>query len=754
MTSYVQGNKHTGWTAGNDQFEIQIKLNDHGLPRVCGFIKKGGSEHNWAPTASEEILGPVIKVGNLICKPHSEEIVFSGVSLDQTQKEIVFEYTASFGLTLSLHLKPSAENPVLESWMILYNTGSQAVTDISRFDALNMSFGTSGHQPQAAYLGGWLDGPRADAPGRPAVPYPYDSWIPTLLYGKGAPLPAPPQGGWISHVLKLVREPLTRLPLQSGKRSTYDNHPWVVLMDPGKKAGIFAGFLWSGTWKMDIAHEPSQDLVTMEVFSDGCVHTLKSGDRLVSPRAFVGLFSGDWDDAFYACSQYVSKDILPPKPENFPLLMYNFGVPSLETVHYDFGTSTALSRDVVEAEAAIKANIDLAAKAGMECYMIDAAWWSKSPDAGDFSYGLGDFEDHKAKVPGGLKAISDYVHSKGMKFGLWFEFERVDIRTANLGRNPWSPEWMVHQQGYPYRSWCQHVYCLCLGVRAAAEWALENVSWAIEAYGVDWMKIDSNEWAVCDDPTHDHGERDGEWAQVQGLYYVMDGLKQRYPHLIVENCAGGSQRGDLGFARYSNYLGCHDHNYPSAKTRQYSHGGGSIYPQYFTKSSLPSYQSVKTGPDKSVLEDRDRLEFRALSRMMGLLEVGWGFADQNLLDLKELIDFYKAFRPALCGRRRVLMAPADVVEKEKREQAIWEAYQYTAENEHLHCLFVFRCMSPLDHLVVKARGMDRAAIYRVRDYRNKQEYRMTGEELMNQGIPCQLDKTRMANVYILSMEGV
>ena len=149
----------------------------------------------------------------------------------------------------------------------------------------------------------------------------------------------------------------------------------------------------------------------------------------------------------------------------------------------------------------------------------------------------------------------------------------------------------MHQKGYPYRSWCQHVFLLCLGVEAAADWALENIAWAIREYGVDWMKIDSNEWAVCDDPTHDHGAQDGEWAQVQGLYRVLRGLRREFPDLIIENCAGGSQRGDFGMARYCDYLACHDTTGPAPSAGKYSHGAGGIYPPYYGKNSLPAIPS-------------------------------------------------------------------------------------------------------------------------------------------------------------------
>ena len=95
--------------------------------------------------------------------------------------------------------------------------------------------------------------------------------------------------------------------------------------------------------------------------------------------------------------------------------------------------------------------------------VVDAQWWETSSDTSEFSWGLGSFTDDRNKIPQGLRAVSDYVHSLGMQFGLWFEFTRVDLRTANLGRHPWTPDMLLHRNEQSYRSWCQHVYLMCTG---------------------------------------------------------------------------------------------------------------------------------------------------------------------------------------------------------------------------------------------------------------------------------------------------
>ncbi len=473
----------------------------------------------------------------------------------------------------------------------------------------------------------------------------------------------------------------------------------------------------------------------------------------------------DWDAAFNACRAYVRDDILPPPPEGFPTVhyvMFPGGLTAAKPVYYP---------ELDDMRLRARKLVDAAADMGAESFLLDSMWWSASALQGDFSIGLGDFGVDRRKFPDGLKVLSDAVRQKGMRFGLWFEFERVDLRTANLGRNPWRPEWLVHQNGYPYRSWGQHFFMLCLGVKAAAEWALENISWAIREYGVDWFMIDSNEWAVCDDPSHDHGAGDGEWAQIQGLYYLLRGLRAQFPQLIIDNGAGGSQRGDFGMARLCDVMPCSDINVPSAINRQYSRGYGSIYPAYYARQGVYYYPTRETGPlsrtdptsftepyDPLTIEPDltlERAEWRWLNRIMGVFQPIFDFGalpPEHLAVLKKVIATYKRIRPTLHGDRYVLTPPPALVERENREHGGWEVYEHLALDRRLISVLFYRCRSPQAEHHVRLRGLDPAARYTAEFHTGRDGGSFTGAELMERGFTCRLDQPRRAEVMILSRE--
>ena len=81
---------------------------------------------------------------------------------------------------------------------------------------------------------------------------------------------------------------------------------------------------------------------------------------------------------------------------------------------------------------------DKAAESGVERFVVDDGWFGSRRD--DTS-GLGDWQIAQEVWPEGpksLKALADYVHGKGMQFGLWFEPEMVNP-DSEMFRN--HPDW-------------------------------------------------------------------------------------------------------------------------------------------------------------------------------------------------------------------------------------------------------------------------------------------------------------------------
>ena len=742
--SFVRKNPNGVITLGNEAFQISISTTPKQTPNIQSLVLASQQQENWA--VPDFPLSPCLTINQVDYSLQAGNMQFLGGEIDEISAEIHLLYGVPNGMQVVFHLKSSPDKAVWRSWVTLRNPTQTPIEGITRFDAANFSFSTGSMEPQCSYVLGWMEGPRADAPGKPALPFKYGGWIPKFLYGEGFEIPPPPAGGWAAPVYRLVQERLEKLPLRSGKRSTYENHPWVAVLDPDRQGGWFLGFEWSGTWRIDAEYHPGSGVTSVSSYSDANTHVLKPGESLVSPAAFIGLFSGEWDDCFNACRYYVDDEIIPKIKPAWPTNLH---------VYYFHNT---IEKDTDEF---LRREIDAAAEVGFETTYVETIWWDEGAQIGEFSYGLGNFNDNRKKFPMGLRGMSDYVHSKGMNFGLWFEIERVDIRTANRLRNPWKPEWILQQKGYPYRSWAPHVFLLCLGVKEAAEWALENLIWAVNEYKVDYIMFDSNEWAICDDPSHDHGVGDGEWAQIQGYYYVMQGLRKAFPDVMIMNSSGGSQRGDFGIARYSNCIHPHDNNAPSAKQRRFMHGTGCMYPSSYQASFISDYNDLPTDNIYQIWQQRpadriidpERFEWRMLNRLMGYYAIGLEVSSLPNFQREILTKgnaFYKRIRRCTHGDRYVLAGPRTLYEPYYLEADNWEAYQHMSRETDLSVIYFYRCLSPHSEFTVKLRGLQPGARYHAEFYSGLTERDFTGMELMEQGFTCRLSKPRSAEIMLLT----
>ena len=105
--------------------------------------------------------------------------------------------------------------------------------------------------------------------------------------------------------------------------------------------------------------------------------------------------------------------MIPPTAADFPWVQYNTWFAHLIDIDVDI----------------LRPEVDLAAQLGAEVFVIDAGWWEPSRRTSDnFTTGLGRWEQSAEKFPGGVRAFADYVREPGMRFGIWVEPERVDLR--------------------------------------------------------------------------------------------------------------------------------------------------------------------------------------------------------------------------------------------------------------------------------------------------------------------------------------
>ncbi|MBQ4106061.1 MAG: alpha-galactosidase [Lentisphaeria bacterium] len=210
--------------------------------------------------------------------------------------------------------------------------------------------------------------------------------------------------------------------------------------------------------------------------------------------------------------------------------------------------------------------IDYTVRAGLpaDAVWVDAGWYGPehTPDAryncGDcWAKYVGDWRVNTGVHPSGsLKGISDAAHAAGMRFLLWMEPERVTRFVPILQEHPEYARSVNDDTGL--------ANLLDLGNPGAWQWIFESICRTIEENGVDIYRQDFNMdpapvWAAFDEP-----ERRGvnEIRHITGLYRLWDALREKYPDMLIDNCASGGRRLDFELTARSHSYCRSDYSIP------------------------------------------------------------------------------------------------------------------------------------------------------------------------------------------------
>lgn len=182
--------------------------------------------------------------------------------------------------------------------------------------------------------------------------------------------------------------------------------------------------------------------------------------------------------------------------------------------------------------------IDCAAKLGAEYYCIDAGWYDK----GFWWDRVGEWRESSERFPNGLRKVTDYIRSKGMKAGIWLEIEVIGAACPLAQKLP--DDWFFCRHGK------RHIdhgrYLLDFRNPEVLRFATEIIERMMDDYGIEFFKIDYNVTTSIGTDYQSDSCGDGLLEHTRALYRWYDELYRKYPHLIIENCGSGGQRMDYG----------------------------------------------------------------------------------------------------------------------------------------------------------------------------------------------------------------
>jgi alpha-galactosidase len=154
---------------------------------------------------------------------------------------------------------------------------------------------------------------------------------------------------------------------------------------------------------------------------------------------------------------------------------------------------------------------------------------------------FGTWREDRERFPEGIKAVSDYVHSLGMKFGLWIAPEVVGCDNQEM-LDYYGDECFIARNGE--KVYHGSGYLLDYRHPKVIDYMTATIDRMVTEYGCDYIKFDG-----CPNPGM--GTDVNATGLGDGLEKCMDAftdwayeMTRRHPDVIFEDCAGGGLRTD------------------------------------------------------------------------------------------------------------------------------------------------------------------------------------------------------------------
>lgn len=312
-------------------------------------------------------------------------------------------------------------------------------------------------------------------------------------------------------------------------------HP-IFMLENRATGGIFIGQLaYSGGYRFDFDFNGlnADAHLSYKASIDGYtpIRVLDAEETTVTPEMHLGYMFGGIDAAVNEMNRHIRRSVMK----------YHRGDVRIAPQETGIGPEMDMRTE------AIMASIDAAAGRGSDIFFIDASWYCPA-DRGedDWINFVGDWFPEKIRYTKSIDELREYAHSKGVKFGLWMEPERMGVESKVFKEHP---EYCT--EGYDGRilGECRGGGGMIdLSKTEAANWVEEQITKMLETYKVDLFRLDYNVGQKCTRSFVRRGDylESSEYRYYENWYGIFDRLRQRFPNVVFEGCASGGGRTDLG----------------------------------------------------------------------------------------------------------------------------------------------------------------------------------------------------------------
>jgi len=450
--------------------------------------------------------------------------------------------------------------------------------------------------------------------------------------------------------------------------------PWYALYGRDTRQGLFIGWDYFGHWDSSFAVTP-QGTVTAQLKVAGYQRTLAPAESITTPKAFVGLFSDDLDNAGNECLEWQYQYLWDyTRPGWFPGIRM-LGYWSNGTGWGQSGVDwTGGQPDYGSTFRKVFRVADLMRYVGADVYHRDWGWWDR---AGDWNG-----PDFRTTI--------NYLHKYGMGQLIYAFLYTVDAKSKVAQAHP---DWLLGGT-------------LDMSRPEVVEFMKGQLDEFVRRWGNFEWRNDSFFTAARD------GDDAPMLAQDEGLRQVIRGFLDKHPGCAFQAVNGGGNYGGYDYTRY-------------ASSFSFSDGAVGILRNYYASLLFPPDKTSDI-PDIWNPNDYNKATWRGLL-CINFDMTGDTWDPAKLEGVRELVDIYHYLQSrGVVGRWVKVYRP--IIQGDDPTM-----YFQRLSRDRQRGLIIPKHPAP-GPVTIKPKGLLPKAVYLVSFQESDKNETRTGAGLMEQGI--------------------